>query len=45
LIRVEFIDELGGANVSALQTSVDELRRGDAAYPPGSMLACLIRIN
>jgi predicted HTH domain antitoxin len=30
LTRVEFIDELGRANVSAIQTSVDELRDGDA---------------
>ena len=26
LTRVEFIDEFGRANVSAIQTSVDELR-------------------
>jgi hypothetical protein len=26
LTRAEFIDELGRANVSAIQTSVDELR-------------------
>jgi hypothetical protein len=27
LTRAEFIDELGRANVSAIQTSVDELRQ------------------